>query len=117
MLVVPPVSLDAALIAGAVIGVGSTALMDLWNLFLSRAFQIPSLNYCFLGRWVANMPAGTFRHASIAAASNRPLECPLGWAVHYSIGISLAVVFVLLASEPWLQHPTLLPAIVYGLGT
>lgn len=30
-----------------VIGIGATLVMDLWNLFLKRAFSIPSLNYCF----------------------------------------------------------------------
>ena len=65
------------------IGLGATLLMDLWNLFLKRAFSIPSLNYCLLGRWVSHIPSGTLRHASIAAAPQKPprmygrLACPL----------------------------------------
>jgi hypothetical protein len=99
------------------IGIGATLMMDLWNFLLKHAFRIPSLNYCLLGRWVSHIPAGTFRHAAIASASRKPHECALGWMVHYSIGVGLALVFVLLISEDWLNRPTLLPALLYGIGT
>ena len=106
------------------VGIGATLLMDLWNLFLKRAFGLPSLNYCMLGRWVRHMP-GAFRHASIAAASKKSGECVTGWLAHYSIGISLALTadavwafaFVLIVSGDWLARPTLVPALVYGVGT
>jgi len=90
--------------------------MDAWNLFLQRTFGIPSLNYCLLGRWLRHMP-GTFRHASITAASQKPFECAVGWLAHYSIGVVFALVFVMLASGDWLARPTLLPALLYGIGT
>lgn len=111
-------SLDASYILGAIaLGIGATLLMDLWNLFLKRAFSIPSLNYCLLGRWLRHMPAGTFRHASIAAAPAKPLECTVGRIAHYTIGVVLALVFVVSASGEWLARPTLLPALLYGIGT
>jgi hypothetical protein len=91
--------------------------MDLWNLFLKRAFGIPSLDYCLLGRWVRHMAGGTFRHASIAKAEKRSFECAVGWATHYAIGVSLAIAFVFLASGAWLDRPTLLPALLFGLVT
>ena len=110
--------IQAQHITGAVaIGLGATLLMDIWNSFLQCAFSIPSLNYCLLGRWVGHMPGGTLRHASIAAAAERPFECTLGRIVHYSIGVGLALVFVLLTSGAWLARPTLLPALLYGIGT
>jgi len=96
-------SVDANYILGAIaIGLGATLLMDLWNLFLKRAFGIPSLNYCLLGRWLRHMPAGTFRHASISAASPKPFECTVGWIAHYTIGVVFALVFVVLLSGGWL---------------
>jgi hypothetical protein len=111
-------SIEAGYILGAIgIGIGATLVMDLWNLFLKRTFSIPSLNYCFLGRWLRHMPAGTFRHASIAAAPQKPFECAVGWVAHYTIGVVFAVVFVVLASGDWLARPTLLPALLYGIGT
>jgi hypothetical protein len=111
-------SVDAGSIVGAIaMGLGATLGMDLWNLFLKRAFGIPSLDYCLLGRWLRHMPEGTFRHPSIAAAPPQPFECAAGWSAHYSIGVVFALVFVVLASGDWLARPTLLPALLYGLGT
>ncbi len=68
-------STEAHYILGAIaIGIGATLLMDLWNLFLKRAFGIASLNYCLLGRWLRHMPGGTLRHASITAVQQNPLS-------------------------------------------
>ncbi len=110
--------IEANDIPGAVaIGMGATLVMDLWNLLLKRTFGIPSLNYCLLGRWVRHMPGGTLRHASIAAAPPKPLECTAGWIAHYTIGVVFALVFVVLTSGDWLARPTALPALLYGIGT
>ena len=111
-------SLEADTIVGAIAsGIGATLLMDLWNLLLKRAFSIPSLNYCLLGRWVRHMPEGTLRHASITAAPAKPHECAVGWIAHYTIGVVFAVAFVGLASGHWLARPTVIPALLYGIGT
>lgn len=91
--------------------------MDLWNLFLKRAFGIPSLNYGLLGRWILHMPEGTFRHASIAAAPRKRFEHTIGLMAHYTIGVVLALGLVVLASGDWLARPTLPPALLYGIGT
>jgi hypothetical protein len=99
------------------VGFGATFLVDLWNMFLKRAFSIRSLNYCLLGRWFRHMPEGIFRHASIIDAPQKPFECAVGWMAHYTIGIVLALVFVLFAPADWLAQPTLLPALLYGIGT
>jgi Protein of unknown function (DUF2938) len=99
------------------VGLGATLVMDLWNLFLKRAFRIPSLSYCLLGRWVRHMAEGTLRHASIAAAPPRRFECAVGWVAHYSIGVVFALGLVVITPGKWLERPTLLPALVYGIGT
>ena len=111
-------SVEASDILSAIaIGIGATLVMDLWNLFLKSAFSVPSLNYCLLGRWVRHMPEGILRHASIAAAPRKPLECTVGWIAHYTIGVALGIGFVLLASGDWLARPTVLPALLYGIAT
>ena len=104
-------------LAAAAIGIGATLVMDIWNLFLKRALGIASLNYCLLGRWVRHMPSGTLRHASIGAAEKKSFECVVGWMAHYSIGVVFALGFVLVASGEWLAHPTLAPALLYGVAT
>jgi hypothetical protein len=109
---------EAHHITGAIaVGFGATLLLDLWNLLLKRAFGIRSLSYCFLGRWVLHMPEGIFRHVSITGAREKPFECTIGWIAHFAIGVVLALVFVLLAPGDWLEQPTLLPALLYGIGT
>ena len=111
-------SFEANYILGAIaVGIGASLFMDLWNLFLKRAFSIQSLNYCLLGRWLCHMPGGTFRHASITAAPQKPFECTVGWIAHYTIGVTFALAFVVLLSGDWLARPTLLPALLYGIGT
>jgi hypothetical protein len=105
-------------VLGAVlIGLGATLLIDLWALFLKRGFNIPSLSYCHLGRWVLHMPGGTIVHRSIAASEQKPHECAAGWAAHYLIGIGFGLLFVVLVSERWLEYPTLLPALAFGIAT
>jgi uncharacterized membrane protein YagU involved in acid resistance len=110
-------SIEKSYILGAItIGIGASLVMDLWNLFLKYAFSIQSLNYCLLGRWLCHMQEGTFKHASITAATQKPFECTAGWIAHYTIGVVFAFVFVL-GSGDWLARPTLLPALLYGIGT
>jgi hypothetical protein len=111
-------SIEASHILGAIaIGIGATVFMDLWNLFLKRAFGIASLNYCLLGRWLSHMPKGTFRHASITSAPQQPFECAVGWIAHYTIGVGFALVFVALAPGDWLGRPTLPVALLFGIAT
>jgi hypothetical protein len=111
-------SSEANYILGAIaVGMGATLVMDIWNLFLKRTFGIPSLNYCLLGRWLRHMPEGTFRHTTIAAAPQKPFECTVGSIAHYTIGAVFALVLVAFTSGEWLARPTLLPALLYGIGT
>ena len=99
-----------------IVGLGATLFMDGWALFLRRAFNVASLNLCLLGRWLLHMPDGVFRHDSIAAASPKPRECTIGWIAHYTIGATLAVALVVLAPT-WLERPTLLPPLLWGMVT
>jgi hypothetical protein len=99
------------------VGLGATLAMDLWAIFLKRAFNTPIPNYCFVGRWLCYMPEGIFRHGSIAAAPQKAAECAVGWIAHYAIGVAYAVALVLFTSPGWLLEPTLLPAMVLGLVT
>ncbi|HEY8258293.1 MAG TPA: DUF2938 domain-containing protein [Gemmatimonadales bacterium] len=110
--------LEARHIFGAtLVGLGATLVLDLWALLLRRGFNISSLNYCLLGRWLLHMPDGRIVHESIAAAQRKRHECPLGWIAHYLIGTGFALMFVLLTSGAWLERPTLLPAVSFGLAT
>ncbi|MEO8030957.1 MAG: DUF2938 domain-containing protein [Gemmatimonadota bacterium] len=107
----------AHLLFAILIGLGATALIDLWAILLRSQFSIPSLSMCLLGRWVLHMPNGTFVHASIGAAAPRSHECGVGWLAHYLIGVTFGLIFGLLAPAGWFEHPTLLPALGFGVVT
>jgi len=105
------------LIGTVFVGLGATFVLDLWTVFLNRAFAIPLPNYCFIGRWLRHMANGAFTHPSIAAATQQPAECPIGWVAHYTIGALFALALVALATPRWLQSPTLTPALVFCIVT
>ena len=104
-------------LGAAVVGLGATLFMDIWALFLKRAFSIPSANYCLVGRWLRHMPEGKFAHVSIATAPQKRSECTVGWIAHYVIGTVYALVLVAFVSGSWLARPTLLPAMLFGIGS
>lgn len=99
------------------VGLGATLFMDLWAFMLKRAFDVPSADYCLVGRWICYMPERKFMHASITGASQKRFECAVGWSAHYVIGVVYAVLFVALVSDRWLERPTVLPALLFGIVT
>ena len=105
------------LFGAIVVGIGATLFMDLWAVLLRRVFRFPSPNYCLVGRWFSHMPEGTFRHASIADSAQKQSECAIGWVAHYVVGVVYALALVALASGSWLARPTLMPALLFGVGT
>ncbi len=102
---------------GALIGLGGAALMDFWALIARRAFNIRGLDYAMLGRWIGHFPQGRFVHERIASAHPIRGERPLGWVAHYSIGMAFAFLLLAIWGLDWARSPTILPAMVIGLGT
>jgi hypothetical protein len=104
------------LFAIVVIGVGATAVLDLWLSVLKR-WGVPTGSFALVGRWVAHMARGTFSHASLARAAPVAHELAIGWATHYAVGIAFAAVLVALQGSGWVQQPTFLPAFLTGVAT
>lgn len=107
---------DADFSRAVAIGIGATAVMDLW-LRLLQSLGLPTLNFALLGRWVGHMPRGRWAHPGIAKAAPVRGELALEWAAHYFTGIVLAVLLATLAGSQWLRAPTLLPALGFGIGS
>lgn len=99
------------------IGVGATALLDLWALFLNRAFGLPLSNWAAVGRWFAYLPQGRFGHDTIAETAPVPNELAIGWVMHYLIGVVFAAIVLLIWGLGWARSPTLLPALIVGIVT
>lgn len=98
------------------IGMGATAVMDIWLWFLKR-MNVPTLNFAFLGRWVGHWRQGKWVHDSIAKAAPVKGELALGWAIHYATGIAFAGLLVCIYGLAWIHSPRLLPAFAVGIGT
>jgi hypothetical protein len=98
-------------------GVGATAVIDLWSIARRHLFGTAMPDYRLVGRWLADMPGGRFCHDSIAAASPRQGERLIGWIAHYLIGIAFAALLPGIWGFTWIQHPTLGPALIVGIGT
>ena len=101
----------------ALIGIGATAMTDLWSLARRTMFGVPLPDYGRVGRWLGHMPRGRFRHASMATAAPVARERTVGWVAHYLIGVAFAALMPLLFGTEWLREPTLGPAMAVGIGT
>lgn len=76
------------------LGVGATAVMDAWGLARKPLLGVAPPDYAPVGRWIAHMPRGRFRHESIAASAPVRGERIIGWTAHYLIGIAFAAVLI-----------------------
>ena len=99
------------------IGVGATLVMDLWMSIRRRLFGIPVPDYALVGRWFAYLPRGKFRHAPIAASPSITGECAIGLLAHHVSGIVFAGVLLGVFGAPWIDRPTLGPALIVGIGS
>lgn len=100
-----------------VLGVGATVVMDLWGLARKSLLGIAPPNYALVGRWIAHMTRGRFHHNSISAAALVRGELIIGWIAHYLIGVMFAALLIRIWGPAWIQHPTIGPALIVGIGT
>lgn len=98
------------------IGVGATAIMDVWLVLLKTA-GVPTMNFALLGRWIGHVLRGTWFHAAIGKAAPVRNESAIGWAAHYAIGIGFAALLVAMAGAQWIDNPAFAPAVSMGLVT
>jgi len=106
----------AALPQAVAVGIGATAVMDLWLLVLKRS-GVPTMDFAMLGRWVGHVFHGQVAHEAIRRAQPIAGEVGLGWLTHYAVGIMFAGLLVALQGVSWLDDPAVLPALAWGLAT
>ena len=99
------------------IGTGATLAMDIWGIVRTRLLRVPAMNYGLVGRWLAYLPRGRFRHAPIAASAPVRGEMLIGWIAHYAIGIAFAAALLALFGLDWACSPTIGPALIVGIGS
>jgi hypothetical protein len=105
------------LIGTLFIGAVATMVMDFWAMARKRLFGIAPPDYGLVGRWLAHMPAGRFRHDRISASPPVRGERLIGWTAHYLIGMAFAAILLGIWGLAWVHRPTLGPALAVGVGT
>ena len=100
-----------------IIGIGATLIMDIYAIIIKRLFNIPSLDFRIVGRWIGHFKNGVFSHKNILQAETIRYERAIGWLAHYLIGISFAFLLLLIWGTEWACKPTFWPAITIGLLT
>lgn len=105
-----------ATVDAVLVGAIATLVMDGFMLARRRLFGTPAPDYGPVGRWAAYLPRLKFTHDPIAATPPVPLERPIGWATHYAVGIAFAAILLAIAGPAWMQRPTIVPAMIVGIG-
>lgn len=98
------------------IGLLATFAVDIW-VFILNLFKIKSLDYRYVGRWIAYFPRGKFIHNDIMKTPPVRREIFLGWTAHYLIGITFAFILIIFFGTAWLEKPDLFSAIIIGIIT
>jgi len=105
------------ILTGVIAGVLGTLAMDLLNHFFARLGLISKIDVASIGRMAAGWVHGRFRYGHPSEMEQVANELFYGYFAHYTIGVSLALPFILgwalLAGEA----PSPAWALVYGLAT
>jgi Protein of unknown function (DUF2938) len=99
------------------LGAGATAATDLWSVVRKRLLGVPPPNWAYVGRWVAHVVCGRFRHDPIAASPPVRHERLIGWLTHYLIGAAFAALLLGIWGLEWACRPRLAPALIVGIVT
>jgi Protein of unknown function (DUF2938) len=105
------------LAASLFIGIGATALFDLWVLLRAKAAGQAPPDWRLPGRWFSHALRGHVFHADIAAAPPVAREQLRGWLGHYAVGVLFAAGLLIFWGMGWAAAPTLGPAMIVGVGT
>jgi hypothetical protein len=104
------------LVRALLIGASATVVMDIWLIARKRLLGVPPLDYGLVGRWLAHLARGRFRHDPITASPPAQGERLIGWTAHYLIGIAFAATLLAIWGLDWARHPTSGPALIVGIG-
>jgi hypothetical protein len=98
------------------IGAGATAFLDFTSVLRTWLFKTSATNYGLVGRWLAHMARGRIVHEAIAKSPAVRGERLIGWTAHYAIGVAFAAALLTLWPD-WASRPTLIPAMLVGVGS
>jgi hypothetical protein len=105
------------LVGSIFVGAGATLVIDAWAMARKRVFGIAAPDYGLVGRWIAHMARGRFRHHRISDSPPVQGERLIGWTTHYLVGIAFAGTLLGACGLTWLRNPTMAPALFVGVAT
>ncbi len=82
-------------VTGVVAGVLGTLVMDLLNLLFARTGMLSKIEVGMIGRMAVGWSRGRFRYAHPSEMEKVANEMLYGYVTHYTIGVGLAVPYVL----------------------
>jgi hypothetical protein len=98
-----------------VIGLLATITMDIFSFTALKLGWIAFLPPRLTGRWFASMAHGQFLHRDIAQAPSINHEAAVAVPMHYLIGITLALLYLLISSSLGLAPRNPLAALGFAL--
>ena len=98
-----------------VIGILATISMDVLSVTALKLGWIAFLPPRLTGRWFASMARGQFVHSDIGQAPPINHEMAVAAPMHYVIGITLALVYLLASSSLGLSPRSPIPALGFAL--
>ena len=99
-----------------VVGVAANIVTDVYEYLLERGLG-KSRDWHLVGRWVAYLGRGVFRHEEITDTPTVRFELALGWAFHYLVAIVFAQVYLQFLAAVLEQPPSLLNGLAFGVVT
>ena len=99
------------------IGALATITMDLLSMAALKLRLIAFLPPRLTGRWFGLMAQGHFVHSDIAQAPPISHEMAIALPMHYAIGITLGIVYLLASATLEIRPGSLTTALSFALGT
>jgi uncharacterized membrane protein YeaQ/YmgE (transglycosylase-associated protein family) len=104
-------------VTGVVAGVLGTLVMDSLNLLFARTGMLSKIDVGMIGRMAAGWARGRFRYENPSQMEQVANEKLYGYLAHYTIGVGLAIPFVL-GWDLWVGGPASpVWALAYGVST
>ena len=100
-----------------IIGIGSCIIFDLWQRVFQIFTSIPPSNWTLVGRWFIGLIFNSRLIANqLLEQPHAKHETPVGWTVHYGVGIIYSYFFALLVHFGLLK-PTITDGFLFGVAS
>ena len=108
--------MDVSWLEILVVGVVANIVTDIYEFLLERGLG-KNRDWHYVGRWVAYLGRGVFRHDDIQDTPAVRRELILGWAFHYLVAIVFAEIYLQVLSAILEQPASLWNGLGFGVVT